>query len=65
VETAARVAKADGRTVEAELSRYLAHGILHLLGYDHERGPKEARKMAALEERLLGGAGLIPERGEH
>lgn len=60
VDTAQKVSRAEGRPVNAEVSRYLAHGILHLLGYDHERGPRDARKMAALEERLLGTGGLIP-----
>jgi probable rRNA maturation factor len=63
LDTAARVAKEDGRPIEDEVSRYLAHGILHLLGYDHERSAREARKMAALEEKLLGGEGLIPRSG--
>lgn len=60
MDTAQRVAREDGRKVEAEVARYLAHGILHLLGYDHERGPSDAKKMARLEEKLLGARGLIP-----
>jgi probable rRNA maturation factor len=48
-------------TVQQELRRYLAHGILHLLGYDHRR-TVEAKVMAALERRLLGSRGLIPKR---
>jgi probable rRNA maturation factor len=60
LDTAVRVAKEEGRKMEEEVSRYLAHGILHLLGYDHERSAAEARKMATLEEKLLGGEGLIP-----
>jgi probable rRNA maturation factor len=47
--------------VQQELRRYLVHGILHLLGYDH-RQPVEAKAMAALERRLLGSRGLIPVR---
>ena len=53
VETALRVARHEGRPVEAEVERYLAHGILHLLGYDHEKSAREARRMLALEESLL------------
>jgi ssRNA-specific RNase YbeY (16S rRNA maturation enzyme) len=30
----------------------LVHGFLHLLGYDHERGGAEARRMEARERRL-------------
>src|SRR3989344_4592254 len=29
------------------------HGILHVLGYDHEQSASAARKMAAAEKRLL------------
>lgn len=38
---AARQAAADGRTVRSELSLLLVHGILHLLGYDHEEAEEE------------------------
>jgi ssRNA-specific RNase YbeY (16S rRNA maturation enzyme) len=31
----------------------IVHGLLHLAGYDHERGPRKAARMAALESRLL------------
>jgi ssRNA-specific RNase YbeY (16S rRNA maturation enzyme) len=30
----------------------LIHGLLHLLGYDHERSPAEARRMFAREREL-------------
>ncbi len=36
-----------------ELVRVLIHGILHLLGYDHEKGKKEAEKMSEKEEYYL------------
>ncbi|MDY7229960.1 rRNA maturation RNase YbeY [Hyalangium rubrum] len=60
LDTAKRQAKEYGRTLEAEVARYLAHGLLHLLGHDHER-PQDARKMAALEEKLLGGSGMVSD----
>jgi probable rRNA maturation factor len=44
--------------VEQEVARYLAHGVLHLLGHDHET-VRDARKMAALEEKLLGESGMV------
>jgi len=59
LDTARRQARAHKRPLEEELSRYLAHGILHLLGHDHERSPAEARKMARLEEKLLGARGMV------
>ena len=40
------------------MARYLAHGLLHLLGHDHER-PKDAQKMARTEEQLLGVSGMV------
>jgi probable rRNA maturation factor len=58
LDTAARRARDDGRPLAAELDRYLAHGLLHLIGYDHER-PADARRMAAQEARLARVEGLV------
>lgn len=33
-----------------ELKRILIHGVLHLLGYDHEKGDLETKKMKKKEE---------------
>jgi len=52
VDTAARQAKAAGHTLARELDILLTHGILHLAGYDHEQGPREARRMRAKERRV-------------
>lgn len=41
-----------GHTVEEELNLLLVHGVLHLLGYDHE-GDEEAAAMQARERALL------------
>jgi len=38
---------------QAELARYLIHGVLHLQGYD-DRRPSDRRRMKSEEERLLG-----------
>jgi probable rRNA maturation factor len=57
LDTARRVARAEGRPAAAELDRYLAHGLLHLLGHDHER-VADARRMATLEDALVG-SGLV------
>ncbi len=43
---------------EVELLRLLAHGCAHLVGYDHERSPEEARKMLAVEIEMLNKVGL-------
>lgn len=45
--------KKNKSTLEKELSRVLIHGILHLLGEDHEKGEKEAGKMSGKEEFYL------------
>ena len=39
--------------LEETILRLLVHGILHLLGYDHERSPREATRMAREQNRLL------------
>jgi probable rRNA maturation factor len=46
--------------VGAEVDRYLVHGLLHLVGHDHQR-PTEARDMARLEDELLGRAGMVAD----
>jgi len=48
---AARQARAGGRSLDEELCRLLIHGVLHLLGHDHEVAA-EARRMRAEERRL-------------
>lgn len=60
LDTARRVAKELKIPLEAELSRYLAHGLLHLLGHDHVTA-SQAKKMRKLELRLLGDDGLLAE----
>lgn len=47
----------DGRpqtgTPQRELALMAIHGTLHLLGYDHEKGPKKAAAMVAKERELF------------
>ena len=45
-------AKEQGHPVDKELALLIIHGILHLLGYDHEK-PEEEAKMRAREKELL------------
>lgn len=47
-------AEEHGVSLEDELETLLAHGLLHLLGFDHEKSRTEAIKMKRLETRLLG-----------
>ena len=44
--------------------RLLAHGVLHLLGHDHEE-PADARRMAQAEVKLLGTIGMVAEALDH
>jgi len=52
-ETAQRQARAVGADPEAEIIFLLIHGILHLLGYDHEGPAGERQTMEAKERELL------------
>lgn len=45
-----------GRRVEGEIAHLLVHGILHILGYDHE-DPAEGARMKDREDALLGDLG--------
>lgn len=42
-----------GVTLALEVRRLFTHGLLHLLGYDHQE-KQEAEKMFAVEEKYLG-----------
>lgn len=52
IDTARRQAAAARAPLYREGERLLIHGLLHLLGYDHERSAAEARRMQR-RERLL------------
>jgi probable rRNA maturation factor len=52
VEKAAQQAKERRRTLDKEMTTLLIHGIVHLLGYDHERSSKDARVMGRLEKKI-------------
>lgn len=38
---------------EQELAYLVLHGILHLLGYDHEKSPEEEKKMMSLQDEIF------------
>lgn len=46
-------AKQAKEAFEKELARVLVHAILHLLGYEHEEGGVEAKKMFQKQEEYL------------
>ena len=54
-------AKRYGHSFEREVGYLTAHSMLHLLGYDHETSPLEARKMREKEEQVLGELGISRE----
>jgi probable rRNA maturation factor len=57
-ETAQREAQQRQVTIEEEMALLLVHGILHLLGYEHEDTPEEADTMETKEQEVLARLGL-------
>ncbi|MCU0836273.1 MAG: rRNA maturation RNase YbeY [Chromatiaceae bacterium] len=49
----------QGIPLAAHWAHLVIHGVLHLLGYDHQ-DPAQATEMEALETHLLGGLGFPP-----
>ncbi|XP_073316000.1 endoribonuclease YBEY, chloroplastic-like isoform X2 [Primulina huaijiensis] len=57
VETAARQAEERGHTLIDEIRILVVHGLLHLLGFDHELSDEAEEEMVREEELLLNGLG--------
>ena len=53
MEAAKRQARERGHSVEQEMAALIIHGLLHLLGYNHERSLTRARTMKRREKELL------------
>ena len=51
---AVKQAKAVGHSWKREVDVLIVHGILHLLHFDHETGPKDALEMSKWEGKILG-----------
>ena len=49
---AKRQAEEQRHPLDRELALLVAHGVLHLLGYDHEL-PEQAQKMRAMESQVM------------
>lgn len=56
-ETCASEAKAADKPMADHVTHLVVHGVLHLLGYDHERD-KDATLMERLETEILGKMGV-------
>jgi probable rRNA maturation factor len=61
-ERALTQAHAYGHGLTREMAFLTAHGMLHLLGYDHQE-PKAAAGMERLQEEILRGAGIKGRTG--
>jgi probable rRNA maturation factor len=52
-----REAAEQGKSLEHHLKHLVAHGVLHLVGYDH-MDDAEAEEMESLERVILAGLGI-------
>lgn len=58
-QTVAAEADQKSTTLTQHAARLVVHGVLHLLGFDHE-DDAEAEEMEALEDRILASLGVAP-----
>ena len=49
---------AQGKTLAEHFGHLVVHGVLHLLGYDHETGDEDAEAMEETERRALAAIGI-------
>ncbi len=54
---AEREAREQGKTPDAHWAHLVVHGVLHLLGYDHQE-PDQAARMETRERAVLAGLGF-------
>ena len=57
LQTICREAEAAGKPLSDHICHLIVHGVLHLLGFDHDR-EKEAKKMEVLEIEILDSLGI-------
>jgi probable rRNA maturation factor len=50
---AKRQAEEYGHSLQQEMKKLLIHGLLHLIGFDHEKGGFDEKKMKRKERELL------------
>ncbi|MBS0518272.1 MAG: rRNA maturation RNase YbeY [Proteobacteria bacterium] len=63
-QTVWREAREQKKTATDHLAHLVVHGVLHLLGYDHETGDADAERMEALERRVLAKLGIADPYAE-
>jgi rRNA maturation RNase YbeY len=59
--TAARQAVQVRISVDQEIVKLIIHGILHLLGYDHERSERDAHRMRRREQAIFQSLTPLPK----
>ncbi len=52
-----REAAEQGKSAEAHFAHLIVHGMLHVQGYDHETGARDAARMEEYERTILGRLG--------
>jgi len=62
VPTARRQARARGRPLLAEVTMLLAHGLLHLVGWDHETAAKDRRMRREVQRLCRAADAAVPVR---
>ena len=62
-ETIAREAEREGKTLADHMAHLVVHGVLHLLGHDHETD-SEAERMEEIEVAALGRLGIADPYAE-
>nr|WP_305790477.1 rRNA maturation RNase YbeY [Candidatus Phycosocius bacilliformis] len=63
-ETCAREAAEQGKSLKHHATHLLVHGLLHLLGYDHE-ADDDAAEMEGLEREILASLGIADPYQTH
>ena len=57
-QTVWREARVQKKSPADHVAHLVVHGVLHLLGHDHETGDADAERMEALERRILARLGI-------
>ena len=55
-------AKKFGKSFQWEMANLTAHGLLHLLGYDHEQSKRDEKIMFRLQDEIIKTLRLLPNR---